>query len=88
MAIGTVLFFYILLDSLRRGKKAGPNPWGARTLEWMVSSPPPYYNYKKIPAVLAAPYDFGNPLPYLGLDAAPGATESTPTTVSHPVPTY
>jgi cytochrome c oxidase subunit 1 len=88
MAAGALLFIYILIDSLRNGKKAGPNPWGARTLEWMVSSPAPYYNFKKIPAVLAAPYDFGNPLPYLGLDAAPGATEATPTHTSHPVPTH
>jgi cytochrome c oxidase subunit 1 len=88
MAAGAVLFVYILIDSLRSGKKAGPNPWGARTLEWMVSSPAPYYNFKKIPAVLAAPYDFGNPLPYLGLEAAPGATEATPTHSSHPVPTH
>jgi cytochrome c oxidase subunit 1 len=88
MAAGAILFIYILIDSLRNGKKAGPNPWGARTLEWMVSSPAPYYNFKKIPAVLAAPYDFGNPLPYLGLEAAPGATEATPTHSSHPVPTH
>jgi cytochrome c oxidase subunit 1 len=88
MAAGALLFIYILIDSLRNGKKAGPNPWGARTLEWMVSSPAPYYNFKKIPAVLAAPYDFGNPLPYLGLEAAPGATEATPTHSSHPVPTH
>ena len=69
------------LLSLRSGKIAGPNPWGARTLEWMISSPAPYYNFKKIPAVLAMPYDFGNPLPYIGLDAAAGAEEATPTHV-------
>ena len=51
-----------MLWSFKNGKKAGPNPWGARTLEWMISSPPPYYNFKKVPAVLSAPYDFGNPL--------------------------
>ena len=62
----------------RSGRRAGKNPWGARTLEWMISSPPPYYNFKKVPAVLAAPYDFGNPLPYIGLDAEPGAVEATP----------
>ena len=39
----------------------------------MISSPPPYYNFKKIPAVLERPYDFGNPLPYIGLEADPGA---------------
>jgi cytochrome c oxidase subunit 1 len=88
MTFAILLMFINLLWSLRSGKKAGPNPWGARTLEWMISSPAPYYNFKKIPAVLAAPYDFGNPLPYIGLDAAPGAEEATPTHVSHPVPTY
>src|SRR6201996_1147508 len=88
MAIGFLLLIYLLIDSLVRGKKAGPNPWGARTLEWMISSPAPYYNYKKIPAVLAAPYDFGNPLPYIGLEPAEGAVEATPTHSSHPVPTY
>ncbi len=31
----------------------------------MISSPPPYYNFKRIPAVIAPPYDFGNPLPYI-----------------------
>ena len=88
MTFAILLMFINILVSLRNGKKAGPNPWGARTLEWMISSPAPYYNFKKIPAVLATPYDFGNPLPYLGLDAAPGATEATPTHTSHPVPTY
>jgi cytochrome c oxidase subunit 1 len=88
LAASMLLFAYNLWSSFRNGKIAGPNPWGARTLEWMISSPPPYYNFKKIPAVLATPYDFGNPLPYLGLDAAEGATDATPTHSSHPVPTY
>jgi cytochrome c oxidase subunit 1 len=88
LAASTLLIMGNMLWSFKNGKKAGPNPWGARTLEWMISSPPPYYNFKTVPAVLAAPYDFGNPLPYIGLDAAPGAEEATPTHVSHPVPTY
>jgi cytochrome c oxidase subunit 1 len=89
LALSMLLFLYnMLIWTPRKGKPAGPNPWGGRTLEWMISSPPPYYNYKKIPAVLAAPYDFGNPLPYIGLDAAPGAVEATPTAESHPVPTH
>ena len=71
-----LIFIYNFAMSFRTGKVAGPNPWGARTLEWMISSPPPYYNYKKIPAVLATPYDFGNPLPYIGLEAAAGAGRS------------
>ena len=88
MAISILIFFVNVLWSLRNGAKSGPNPWGARTLEWMISSPAPYYNFQKIPAVLAAPYDFGNPLPYIGLEAAEGAEEATPQHASHPVPTY
>jgi hypothetical protein len=30
---------------------AGPNPWGAATLEWSTSSPPPAYNFLVIPVV-------------------------------------
>jgi hypothetical protein len=54
----------------------------------MIPSPPPYYNFKTVPAVLHAPYDFGNPLPYIGLDAPPGATEATPQTVNGLTPAH
>jgi heme/copper-type cytochrome/quinol oxidase subunit 1 len=54
--------------SLRHGRIAGINPWGARTLEWTISSPPPYYNFKKIPNVFHGPYDFDQPLPYSNTD--------------------
>jgi len=83
LAASTLLLFYNMANSLARGKKAGPNPWGGRTLEWMISSPPPYYNFKKVPAVLGLPYDFGNPLPYLGLDN-PQAEAATPSQTGQP----
>ena len=76
LAASTLILIGNMLWSFKNGKKAGPNPWGARTLEWMISSPPPYYNFKKVPAVLAMPYDFGNPLPYIGLEADRGAVEA------------
>jgi cytochrome c oxidase subunit I len=44
--------------ALRRGPKAPPNPWGANSLEWHCSSPPPYYNFKKTP-VADDPYNLG-----------------------------
>ena len=37
--------------SLFRGVIATPNPWGAATLEWATSSPPPVYNFAHIPVV-------------------------------------
>lgn len=68
MGIGILLFFFNVLWSIRRGKKAGANPWGGRTLEWMIPSPPNYYNFKHIPTVFGLPYDFSHPLPYKGLE--------------------
>src|SRR5699024_10862493 len=34
-----------------KGEKADADPWDARTLEWTVSSPPPYYNFEQLPLV-------------------------------------
>ena len=68
LALSTLIVIYNMVWSLTKGKRAPANPWNARTLEWQISSPPPYYNFKTIPAVLKNPYDFGEPLPYVGLD--------------------
>ncbi len=68
MTFAILLFFINVLWSLRNGKKSGPNPLGARTLEWQIPSPPHYYNFKHIPTVYGLPYDFGQPLPYKGLE--------------------
>jgi cytochrome c oxidase subunit 1 len=54
-----LLFVGNLLYSAIRGPKAGPNPWNARTLEWLVSSPPPTHNFIREPVVVGAPYDYG-----------------------------
>ncbi|MDE2482906.1 MAG: cbb3-type cytochrome c oxidase subunit I, partial [bacterium] len=68
MTFAILLFFVNVLVSIRKGKKSGPNPWGARTLEWQIPSPPHYYNFKHIPTVYGLPYDFSQPLPYKGLE--------------------
>jgi len=43
---------------LRKGPQAPANPWGAKTLEWTVPSPPPHHNFDKTPIVTAGPYEF------------------------------
>ena len=51
MGLGVLTFLVNVGKSLRAGKIAGPNPWGAGTLEWSISSPPPAYNYLYLPSV-------------------------------------
>jgi cytochrome c oxidase subunit 1 len=56
---GLVILVYNIVTSFKRGAAAGENPWGARTLEWLVSSPPPEYNFEEIPEVLDRPHLHG-----------------------------
>jgi cytochrome c oxidase subunit 1 len=51
VALAVGLFVINALVSLYRGAIAGPNPWGAASLEWATSSPPPVYNFEHIPVV-------------------------------------
>ena len=50
-AIGTLIFVYNLVHSYFKGEIAGADPWDAWTLEWSTASPPPQYNFAKIPSV-------------------------------------
>jgi len=50
-AVGVLLLIINVIESLRRGRAAGDNPWDAPTLEWATSSPPPPYNFVVIPKV-------------------------------------
>jgi heme/copper-type cytochrome/quinol oxidase subunit 1 len=54
LGAGLVLIAANLMVSLRRGAPAGDNPWGAPTLEWATTSPPPNYNFAVIPSVSSA----------------------------------
>ena len=55
LAIGLLMVIVNLAVSLFRGARAGPDPFGAPTLEWSTTSPPPPYNYPVIPQV-SSPY--------------------------------
>jgi cytochrome c oxidase subunit 1 len=61
-----LLFVFNLFWSMKRGRKAAENPWNATTLEWSVSSPPPFDNFGGVePVVYHAAYEY----------SVPGATE-------------
>jgi cytochrome c oxidase subunit 1 len=51
LVAGFLVFFIDALRSARHGPPAGDNPWNAATLEWATSSPPPPYNFARIPIV-------------------------------------
>ena len=58
-----LLVAFYLLKSLRSGEIAGPNPWGASTLEWQSPSPPPTENFLVPPKVSTGPYHWPEELP-------------------------
>jgi cytochrome c oxidase subunit I len=53
MATGMAFFFLNIIVSLVAGKKAPPNQWGegATTLEWTLSSPPPFHQFETLPKI-------------------------------------
>jgi cytochrome c oxidase subunit 1 len=61
MLLFQVVFFVNFFWSLRRGAKAGRNPWKANTLEWSADSPPPHGNWATLPNVHRGPYEYSVP---------------------------
>lgn len=49
----TLFFIAIVIKTLISGKKAEANPWGpsANTLEWTLSSPPPFHSFNELPKI-------------------------------------
>ncbi len=58
LALGYLLPLVYLAWSLRRGERAGPDPFGARGLEWQTASPPPTHNFDRPPRVPERVYDY------------------------------
>ncbi|WP_306015931.1 cytochrome c oxidase subunit I [Oceanicaulis sp. MMSF_3324] len=53
MLIGMAVFFVLLVESILRRRPAEANPWGegATTLEWTLSSPPPFHQFNELPRI-------------------------------------
>ncbi|KAB2960919.1 MAG: cytochrome c oxidase subunit I [Thermoanaerobaculia bacterium] len=58
LGLGFLLPLAYLLWSLKYGKLAGKNPWGAKGLEWTTDSPPPTENFREGPPVVEEAYDY------------------------------
>ena len=44
-----------------RGPARARQPVARLTLEWQVSSPPPIFNFDRVPTVVGGPYEYGVP---------------------------
>jgi cytochrome c oxidase subunit 1 len=78
VGLSTLVFVYNMVSSWRGGPRAESNPWRALTLEWQVSSPPPVFNFDRIPTVVGGPYEYGVPGAVHGLLDAPGEVRPSP----------
>jgi len=53
--VGVAVFLIMLLEAAIFRRKAEANPWGegATTLEWTLSSPPPFHQFNELPVIKA-----------------------------------
>jgi len=57
LVTGLIIIFSNLIRSLFKGEKAPRDPWGGRSLEWRIPSPPPRGNFKKMPVITDKSHD-------------------------------
>jgi len=52
-AVGVLIFLYGVFEAFAKKRLAGDNPWGvgATTLEWTLSSPPPFHQFSTLPVI-------------------------------------
>jgi cytochrome c oxidase subunit 1 len=78
LAASFALFTANLVYSWAKGPVATANPWRARTMEWLTSSPPPEGNFSYQPQVFASPYDYGVPGSIHAVAGIAGASDDGP----------
>jgi cytochrome c oxidase subunit 1 len=82
LGLSTLVFLYNIVTSWRGGARAVGNPWRGMTLEWQVSSPPPIFNFDRVPTVVGGPYEYGVPGAVHGIFGPAPATVGTRSTVA------
>ena len=52
-AVSLVVFLFMVYEAFAKKRLAGDNPWGpaANTLEWTLTSPPPFHQYETLPRI-------------------------------------
>ncbi|MEZ6138187.1 MAG: cbb3-type cytochrome c oxidase subunit I [Pirellulaceae bacterium] len=85
LGVGLFVALGVFIHSLRRGRKAPPNPWGGATLEWQCASPPPFFNFENPPTV-NDPYNY-KPLVYRDDERGWEYVQPQSPTVPAPTPT-
>ena len=52
-AVGVLIFLFCVAEAFAKKRVAGDNPWGegANTLEWQLSSPPPFHQWEQLPRI-------------------------------------
>jgi cytochrome c oxidase subunit 1 len=50
---GVIVFLFVIFEAFARKRLAADNPWGegATTLEWTLSSPPPFHSFETLPRI-------------------------------------
>ncbi|MBB5538675.1 cytochrome c oxidase subunit I [Rhizobium giardinii] len=52
-AVGVLIFLFCVFEAFAKKRVAGDNPWGegANTLEWQLTSPPPFHQWEQLPRI-------------------------------------
>ncbi|WP_052665429.1 cytochrome c oxidase subunit I [Nitriliruptor alkaliphilus] len=51
LIVSSLIFLVNLFKSIKAGEPSGLDPWDARTLEWLTTSPPKVHNFDVVPTI-------------------------------------